>query len=159
MTIHEFEQKIKLYLNDIKDRLYGQEKGLKIKDDLYIVIMIMLVGTASFGLGKISSYEKDKKPISILKTQEYMLATVWDGASSVSNTKINDTPNTAANVSPNQQTRASGEVVASKSGTKYYYPWCTGVSRIKEENKVWFNSIEDARLVGLTPATNCAGLK
>ena len=36
MTIHEFGQKIKLYLGDMKDRIYGQEKGLKIKDDLYI---------------------------------------------------------------------------------------------------------------------------
>ena len=30
--------------------------------------------------------------------------------------------------------------------------------RIKEENKVWFNSIEEAKARGLTPASGCIGL-
>ena len=54
---------------------------------------------------------------------------------------------------------SKGLVLASKSGKKYYYPWCTGVDRIKEENKVWFTTIEDAKKAGLTPASGCAGLK
>lgn len=48
--------------------------------------------------------------------------------------------------------------VASKSGTKYYLPTCTGVKRIKEENKVWYPTEEEARAAGLTPASNCPGL-
>ncbi len=146
MSIKDFTEKIKLFLSDIKDKTYSQEKGLKIKNDLYIIIMIILVGTASYGLGKISSYEKGKTPISVLKTKEYMLSTVSEG---VFETEKNNV----------QNTNTSGEVVASKSGTKYYHPWCSGVSRIKEENKVWFKTIEEARSTGLTPATNCAGLK
>jgi len=142
MSIKDFTEKIKLFFSDIKDRAYSRDKGLKIKDDLYIVIIILLVGTASFGLGKLSSYEKGKTPISILNTKEAMYATVLENTSKT-----------------NQPAQTSGEVVASKSGTKYYYPWCTGVSKIKEDNKVWFKSIEDARLAGLTPASNCIGLK
>jgi len=153
MSIKDFSKKIKLSLSNIKDRAYSQEKGFKIKDDLYIVIMIILVGTASFGLGKISSYEKDRTPISILKTKEYMLSTVLEGVSSINDTKTKDAQGTVIN------TNSNGLVVASKSGTKYYYPWCSGVSRIKEENKVWFNSIEEAKSAGLTPASNCTGLK
>jgi hypothetical protein len=145
MSIKDLSQKIKSYLANFKDQIWSREKGLKIKDDLYIVLLIILVGTASYGLGKISSFEKNKAPISVLKTKDYMLATVSN------NSLTNNTKNTTA--SP------SGLVVASKSGTKYYYPWCTGVSRIKEENKVWFNTIEEAKAVGLTPATNCTGLK
>lgn len=148
MSIKDLFQKIKSYLANFKDQIYSQEKGLKIKDDLYIILMIMLVGTASFGLGKISSFEKNKTPISVLKTKEYMYASALSADSS--NIK-NDTQNPSSNT--------SGMLVASKSGTKYYYPWCTGVSRIKEENKVWFNSVEEARAKGLTPASNCTGLK
>jgi hypothetical protein len=148
MSIKDNWEKIKLYLADMKDNVYSMEKGLKIKDDLYIVTLIILVGAASFGLGKISTYEKTKTPISILKTKEYMLSTVLEGASSINNKTINEVGDTNQN----------GVVVASKSGTKYYYPWCAGVSKIKEENKVWFDSIEEAKLAGLTPATNCEGL-
>lgn len=51
-----------------------------------------------------------------------------------------------------------GEVVASKSGTKYYFPWCGTVKRIKEENKVWFASREAAEAAGYEPASNCKGM-
>ena len=142
MSIKDFTEKIKLFFGDIKDKIFCQNKGLKIKDDLYIVITIILVGTASFGLGKLSGYEKEKRPISILKTQESMYATVLEGISDTST-----------------QTQASGEVLASKTGTKYYYPWCSGVSKIKETNRVWFKTIAEARARDLTPASNCLGLK
>ena len=166
MSIKDFSEKIKLSLASIKDRSYSQERGLKIKDDLYIVILIILVGTASFGLGKLSSFEKNKTPISILKTKEYILSSVLPdeqsgltNPSSFNDTKTNNTQATAGNIVTNISEPAKGMVVASKSGTKYYYPWCTGVARIKDENKVWFDSIEKARAAGLTPASNCAGLK
>jgi hypothetical protein len=159
MSIKDYLQKIKLFLANVKDKLYSTEKGLKIKDDLYIILIIILVGLASFGLGKISGYEKDKTPISILKTKEYMLSTVLEGTSDIDDTKIDDTPIATKNTNSNSSTQAKGLVVASKSGTKYYYPWCSGVSRIREENKVWFNTIEEARATGLTPASNCTGLK
>lgn len=41
-----------------------------------------------------------------------------------------------------------GVYVGSKNGTKYYTPGCSGVSRIKPENYVWFQSAEDATLQG-----------
>lgn len=152
MSIKDFTEKIKLNLANIKDKVYSPEKGLKIKDDLYIVLMIILVGTASFGLGKLSSYEKNKTPIAILNTQETMYASVLSSNQS----QKGELQNTSVTSNVN------GLVVASKSGTKYYYPWCTGVSRIKEENKIWFDTIEEARAYQqnkLTPASNCTGLK
>jgi hypothetical protein len=55
-------------------------------------------------------------------------------------------------------TIVAGQVVASKSGTKYYLPTCAGVSRISDANKIWFPSASIAETAGYTPATNCAGL-
>ena len=55
---------------------------------------------------------------------------------------------------------SSGEqVVASKNGTKYHYPWCAGAKQIAEKNKITFASTEEARAKGYTPAANCKGLK
>ena len=160
MSIKDFSEKIKLFLANFKDGAYGQEKGFKIKDDLFIILIIILVGTISFGLGKISSYEKNKTPISILKTRDYMLSTVLEGTSNINKLETNIIKeNLTSETKTNSSTKTEGLVVASKSGTKYYYPWCTGVSRIKEENKVWFDSIEKARAAGLTPASGCTGLK
>ncbi len=52
----------------------------------------------------------------------------------------------------------TGQLVASKNGTKYYLPWCAGVDRISDANKVWFNSVESAKAKGYAPASNCKGL-
>jgi hypothetical protein len=48
------------------------------------------------------------------------------------------------------------EVLASKSGSRYYFPNCSGVNRIKKENLVYFKSVKDAELKGLTLAKNCS---
>ncbi len=53
----------------------------------------------------------------------------------------------------------SGQLVAAKTGAKYFFPWCSGVARISEANKVWFNSVEEAHKAGYAPASNCKGLK
>jgi len=49
----------------------------------------------------------------------------------------------------------SGIYVASKNGQYYYLPECSGVSRIKEENKVWFQTKEEAEAKGFKPSTTC----
>lgn len=49
--------------------------------------------------------------------------------------------------------------VASKKGAAYHYPWCPGAKAIKEENKIWFNSEEEAEKAGYRPAGNCPGLQ
>ncbi|MBI5005006.1 MAG: hypothetical protein HZC03_00115, partial [Candidatus Lloydbacteria bacterium] len=51
-----------------------------------------------------------------------------------------------------------GNFVASKNGTTYHFPWCSGAIRIKEENKVWFATKEAADRAGSHPAGNCTGL-
>lgn len=48
-------------------------------------------------------------------------------------------------------------VVASKNGTKYYYPECAGAGRITETNKIWFISATAAEAAGYALAGNCAG--
>ncbi len=49
------------------------------------------------------------------------------------------------------------EVLASRSGEKYYYPWCSGLNRINRDNLVSFATAEEARTAGYERASNCAG--
>ncbi len=52
-----------------------------------------------------------------------------------------------------------GQVVASRSGKKYHFPWCPGAETISEKNKIWFADEKEARRRGYTPAGNCKGLE
>jgi len=60
----------------------------------------------------------------------------------------------------NQENTPTGEgtVVASKNGSKYHLPSCSGAKQINEVNKIVFASAEEARAAGYTPAANCKGL-
>jgi len=102
-------------------------------DDLFVALIIILVGTASFGLGKLSALEKDPGPVVVTESAASALPF-------------------AANLPAQNQT---GTVFASKSGTKYYYPWCTGGNRITAANRVWFDTATSAKSAGLTLAANC----
>ena len=52
----------------------------------------------------------------------------------------------------------TGKYVGSKNGTKYHIPYCPGAKQMKEENKVWFASKEEAASRGYSPAANCPGI-
>ena len=118
------------------------------KNDLYVAALVFFVSLASFGLGRLSVLWPKKEPIQI---------TMPDAR----NTTHEDRGETgqAAVLSPvKNSTTQQGKYVASKSGTAYHYPWCSGAQRIKEENKIWFQTKEEAEKAGYKPAGNCDGL-
>ncbi|XKT74965.1 MAG: hypothetical protein ACJKSS_02255 [Patescibacteria group bacterium UBA2103] len=94
--------------------------------DLFIFLAFILACSLSFSFGYLAGREEKALPVSIDTS-----AAVYKATSEEKN------------------------FVASVSGTKYYLPYCSGVSRIKEENKIWFADKEDAELAGYTPAANC----
>lgn len=107
-----------------------------------VVGACILAVFASFGLGILVGREEGERPG----------ITVSQLATSTSPLPVRS----ATKAAPEMP--AGGEVVASKSGTKYYFPWCGTVKRIKEENKVWFASREAAEAAGYEPAANCKGM-
>jgi hypothetical protein len=50
---------------------------------------------------------------------------------------------------------SQGDIVASKNGTKYYPKGCSGISRIKEENKIYFRTEAEAVASGLEKSVTC----
>lgn len=117
--------------------------ALKIKP-FFTIGLVLLGALLFFGLGRLSAQEKNYSPVTIVKT-------------AVSPTLQNiEIPEIASVVAEGV---ASGEVIGSKNGTKYYLPWCGALSRIKPENRVTFASVALARQAGYTPAANCKGTK
>lgn len=125
--------------------IFSKGKGFlasKKASDLFIAAIIILVGFASFGLGRLSRIDEQKSPVQVQYPQDYE-------ASVISSTANTD------DIAPAD----SGLLVASRNGSKYHFPWCSGAQRIKEENKIWFSSTEEAMKAGYSPAANCKGLK
>lgn len=120
------------------------------RSDLYIAAIIFLVGMASFGLGRLSVLWPKKEPITVTNDERLRpKANVGTSYSQRQSSALS-----AFGVRPS----ANSKYVASKSGTAYHYPWCQGALKIKEENKIWFQTKEDAVKAGYKPAGNCEGL-
>jgi hypothetical protein len=147
-------------------------------DELFIVLLLILVSTGSFGLGRLSKIDEARTPVEIYSPDEPQGLTRAGGPAAASASAPPAAVATSAAASsikpPVQQNapleariapsglpagQAGGAVVGSKNGTKYHYPWCAGAQTIKEENKIFFASIEEARAKGYTPAANCKGLQ
>jgi hypothetical protein len=140
------------YKNRVNPLLVKLKDGLDFKEDLFIVLVIILIGLAGFGLGKLSALEKKRGEVEFKKSD-------FKNATSTSSTYTDNKviPMSAAAMIASET--AQGLLVASKSGQKYHFPWCAGASQIADKNKIWFDSYEDAQRAGYTPATNCKGLK
>ena len=115
MTIAEVREKCKSVISQIP-------RGV------FIIIILILASSFSFGLGYLAGLDSEKTTITSFETSS--LAT----------------------------TTATGQVVASKTGTKYYLSSCAGANRISEKNKIWFVSVAAALKAGYAPAANCNGL-
>lgn len=111
------------------------------KNDIYTALLIFMVGMGSFGLGRLSAVLPKKEPIKIERHEP--------GGENHDATPAPALKFTAPH---------SGKYVASKNGTAYHYPWCSGAQKIMEENKIWFNTKKEAEMAGYKPAGNCEGL-
>ena len=99
--------------------------------DWGLLAIVFLVGFGSFGLGRLSSLESARPPVSVSQ---------------------------APSEAQPRGISIGGLVVASRTGSAYYYPWCAGASKINQLNQVWFASETTARAAGYVPAKNCKGL-
>lgn len=99
--------------------------------DWGLVLAVFLVAFASFGLGRLSATEAAKPAVSVGQ------APLEEEARGMA---------------------IGGLVVASRNGSVYHFPWCSGASQIKEANKVWFASEAAAEAAGYAPSKSCKGL-
>ncbi len=117
----------------------------KIKS-VYPVLLIVVLASIFFALGRISAIKGENEPIKVTESETVLTSNV-----------INSVVESSISVGTTTQ-KQGGEVIGSKSGKKYYFPWCGTVKRILPQNQVHFASIEEAKKAGFTPGGNCKGL-
>ena len=108
-------------------------RKIKIIEIILIFSIIFLISLLSFQLGKFSvKYENNK-----LSKEE---------------NQKNNLPKIIK-----KKVKTVG-VIVSKKGKTYHLPWCPGATSMLQKNKIYFNSIAEAKAAGYLPAKNCEGL-
>lgn len=141
--------------------IYLNIKHLLRNPDIGTIGAILLVGISSFSLGRLSNggFGQVMEIGANLGQSEVIQALpVTTEVDSVSVTEPLQAEQKDLESKTAKFNAPEGNYVASKSGTKYHLPWCSGAQRIKEENKVWFKTKADAEAAGYTPAANCKGI-
>ena len=140
MSIQDAGQKIKAFLDSPK----GHE--------LLIIMIIMATALGSFMLGKIT--QRGSSPVVINSDPNLIIRTPEQAKMAKSS------PTTAAVVNASQSTSTTdssqkGDYVASSRGKKYYPVDCAAASSLKESNKIYFQTMEEAEGKGYTLSASC----
>ena len=115
--------------------------------DIMIVIIVILVGLGSFELGRLSKEGNGSGGVKI----EYM--------EDVSNQQAGNVISAMESSSLLQNIEIANSVgknfFASNRGTKYYSIGCSAGKTIKQENRVYFATSEDAQRAGYELSSSC----
>lgn len=142
---------LSLVLMTIADQERESKEGIgRIPTDVLIVLVVILSATLAFGLGVLAGKDMAKT----------------DGKDGFWIEQLPERPEASGGgpaavieAVPEEPIVTGPKVyLASKTGTKYYLPTCGTAKRIKEENKVWFSTKDEAEAAGYGPAANCPGL-
>lgn len=147
-----------------KDRLEGKEVILEFdvqeRDHYGRLLAYVWVGGEMFnkvllreGYAQVATYPPNVKYVeeftAIQKQARENNKGLWDYE-----TPTSTTPSTTVPITPSTNT-GTGKYIGSKKSDKYHYPGYTHPGPIKEENLIWFDSIEDAESKGYKPCGYC----
>lgn len=143
-----------------------QKTNRFLESPYYMVALIILVAAISFLLGRISKMGESREGVRVMNNPPSPPARnavqaggpyIKEGTEKETPVSVTQSGQAAAVV--NSATGEKVEVVGSKNGTKYHLPTCPGAKQISEKNLIKFESIEEARSRGYTPASNCKGIE
>jgi len=127
-----------------------KHKFVKHIKSLLLIMSAILIGGSAYLIGNMNALESNLSEIQIVYP---------DAIAIKSDTKVEEINSTEVSSANNQETNlATGNIVASKNGKRYYYPNCGGINRIKPENRIYFETKEQAEAKGLTLASGCKEL-
>jgi hypothetical protein len=122
----------------------GKFKGFFSNTEYLLTILIIAVSFTSFWLGRLSMSTASPSGQSLSEIAASAAVSVSGEGSATSSVQT--------------EAFSEGGYVASRNGTKYHLPWCSGAKQISEQNKVYFATKEEAEAAGYTPASNCKGI-
>lgn len=130
-------------------------KSFLADDALYSAGIVLLVGIGGFVLGQLSAVQTARHNSSSVNTLSLCPTPVLPLPTTVT------APASPSGLVANHITTAAGEgvtpsqYVASKSGTRYHHVTCPGAKQIKDANKIFFDTIQQAEAAGYSKAANC----
>lgn len=128
-------QKIKLFIESDRGK------------DILTVAIVILVGISSFYLGRLSKEDSTNG----LKIEYGGQEASVIGSKEVKNSPISLNPSISERINNNSQ----GSYFASNRGKKYYPNGCSAGKSIKQENRIYFNTVDEAEKAGYTLASSC----
>ena len=115
--------------------------------NLAIIVILVLVSSASFGLGILAQQGSGS-------TNGAGLLVGGAGISQNSSATL-----TTGNAVPAKaSTPEGGEVVGSSSTHQYFLSWCSGAASISKADTVWFATTQMAKSAGYTAGPDCQGI-
>lgn len=115
-----------------------------VKKNLFLILLIVLISILSFQLGRISNLSTGGESI---KVERASLQEIFNQDSNRQTTPNSDNRG---------EERIDFRVVVSKNSNRYHFLWCPGAKQIKEENKIYFNTEQEAINAGYILAGNCS---
>ena len=149
MSIHDTPEKINPVRNREGSQRPSVSNGVKLwlqseqGKDIMTVIIVIMVGLGSFGLGRLSK----NAPNPGLKI-EYRDQS-GNAIGSV------DTPQYKPQLNTASANTSGKNFFGSSRGTKYYSLGCSAGQNIKQENRVYFDTALEAEKAGYTLSTSC----
>ncbi len=134
------------YIEKIK-RLGQKAIYFLAQKDTLVSLIVVATGVSAFALGYYAGKDTASSSARVVFTESNKVAVLASAALAVDNeSSVGDQAT---------QNKTKTTVFGSKSGTKYYYSWCKTGNRVKLENRVYFESGEQAEKAGRTIAANC----
>jgi hypothetical protein len=133
--------------------------GIKIKElgsllarladrrDVFALCAVFLAGTGGYLFGSLDPLSPVPKAVEIRVGERVSARTTPPATAATTTVPI---------LVPAE--KLAGKYAASKKGTKYYLPTCSGAKSISEANKIWFSTKEEAERAGYAPAATCKGI-
>ena len=130
-------------INDFTDKIKGKI-GLDVNTLVCLCIMV-LVGFASFGLGRLSMLNNVDKSNFKLENESTSLV-----KEEIGNSILVEKDNAL-----DPYLTKKRMYVASKNGKLYYSLGCSGAKRILTKNEIWFATSSEAEKAGFTLSASC----
>jgi hypothetical protein len=128
--------KFRVFIKSIQ-KLIGNE-------DIMLTLVIISVSVGSFLIGRSS--------ISVETSPRFTMNDIPDATKEQIRAAVTPGDDVFVEMS---ETQGKTTIFGSKSGTKYYFSWCSGASRVKLENRVYYQSEQEAKSAGRSVASGC----
>jgi hypothetical protein len=129
---------------------------LKYEQKIVMVLGMILIAVISFEMGVLKGAQWNQDPIVIEKVPENQVVKLSDAGACVAGAMSSSSVlgvKDGESVSGDKKEKC--EFVGSKNSDKYHKKTCSWATRIKESNRVCFDSIEDAEKKKYVPAGCC----